>query len=74
MSFLNRGLEAVNQADNLQALEQVKVDFLGKKGELTQQLKSLGKLPAEERPIQGAAINKAKKQIQEAIRQKQTKF
>ncbi len=65
--LLERGLEAVSKATNLQELEQVKVDFLGKKGELTQQLKSLGQLPAEERPLRGAEINKAKKMIQTKI-------
>ena len=62
--LLQRGLNAAANANNLQELEQVKVEFLGKKGELTQQLKSLGKLPAEERPLAGAAINKAKQTIQ----------
>ncbi|WP_196137780.1 phenylalanine--tRNA ligase subunit alpha [Aliikangiella sp. G2MR2-5] len=72
--LLSRGLDAANNASNLQELEQVKVDFLGKKGELTQQLKSLGKLPAEERPLAGAAINKAKKAIQEVLDSQKSKF
>ena len=38
--------------------------FLGKKGALTAQLKSLGALPAEERPAAGAAINDAKQKVQ----------
>ncbi len=72
--LLQRGLDAANQTSNLQALEQVKVEFLGKKGELTLQLKSLGSLPAEERPLVGAAINKAKKQIQAALDSQKEKF
>jgi len=51
--ILNRGLAAIQAAADLQSLEQVKVDFLGKKSELTQALKSLGQLPVEERPVQG---------------------
>lgn len=70
----NRGLAAAASATNLQELEQVKVEFLGKKGELTQQLKSLGKLPQEERPIQGAAINKAKQAIQVELDNQKHKF
>ncbi|PCI65187.1 MAG: phenylalanine--tRNA ligase subunit alpha [Gammaproteobacteria bacterium] len=62
--LLSRGLNAAEDASDLKALELVKVEFLGKKGLLTTQLKALGQLPAEERPIQGAAINKAKKEIQ----------
>jgi len=72
--LLNRGLEAASNASNLQELEQVKVEFLGKKGELTSQLKTLGKLPAEERPVVGASINKAKKQIQDALDAQKEKF
>jgi len=72
--LLNRGFAAVDSAVDLHALEQVKIDFLGKNGELTSQLKSLGKLPAEQRPIQGAAINSAKKSIQAKIDGLKNKF
>lgn len=61
------GLAAVGQADSLQKLDQVRVDYLGKKGVLTQQLKSLGQLSAEERPAAGQKINDAKAQVQHAI-------
>ena len=66
------GLEAVAQAADETALDQVRVQYLGKKGELTQQLKSLGKLTAEERPAAGAKINQAKQQVQDSITIKRT--
>ena len=66
------GLDAVAQAADEAALDQVRVQYLGKKGELTQQLKSLGKLSAEERPAAGAKINEAKQQVQDAITIKRT--
>jgi phenylalanyl-tRNA synthetase alpha chain len=66
------GLNAVDQAADENALDQVRVQYLGKKGELTQQLKSLGKLSAEERPAAGAKINEAKQQVQDAITVKRT--
>ena len=59
--------KAIEQAGDLQALDQVRVQYLGKKGLLTEQLKQLGKLPATERPQAGQAINVAKKQVQEKI-------
>ncbi len=59
--------EAVEQTRELKELDDVRVRFLGKKGLLTEQLKQLGKLPAEERPKAGQAINIAKKRVQEAI-------
>jgi phenylalanyl-tRNA synthetase alpha chain len=64
--------DAVDNAQDLQALDQVRVQYLGKKGLLTEQLKQLGKLPAEQRPQAGQAINIAKKQVQEAIEARKT--
>jgi len=52
---------------DLQALDQVRVQFLGKKGALTERLKQLGKLAPEERPREGQAINAAKAAVQQAI-------
>ncbi|HCH31781.1 MAG TPA: phenylalanine--tRNA ligase subunit alpha [Oceanospirillaceae bacterium] len=66
------GLEAVAQAADESALDQVRVQYLGKKGELTAQLKSLGQLSAEQRPAAGAKINEAKQQVQDAINIKRT--
>ncbi len=59
--------EAIDAAADLKALDAVRVQYLGKKGLLTEQLKQLGKLPAEERPQAGQAINVAKRQVQQAI-------
>ncbi|WP_207063774.1 phenylalanine--tRNA ligase subunit alpha [Motiliproteus sp. SC1-56] len=65
--LLAQGKEAVENANDIKALEAVRVQFLGKKGEMTQLLKGLGKLSAEERPQAGAAINEAKQALQEEI-------
>jgi phenylalanyl-tRNA synthetase alpha chain len=55
---------AISEARDPRALDEVRVRFLGKKGALTAQLKSLGALPAEQRPAAGAAINDAKQKVQ----------
>ena len=60
-------LDAVAVAAEIAALDEVRVRYLGKKGELTGLLKGLGKLPTDERPAAGAEINKAKAALQEAI-------
>ena len=52
---------------SLAALDNAKAGFLGKSGSLTEVLKSLGKLPADERPKAGAAINQAKARVEELI-------
>lgn len=59
--------QAIQQADDLAALDHVRVEFLGKKGKLTELLKGLGKLSAEERPAAGARINEVKQQVQDQI-------
>ena len=66
-ALLDEGRSAVEDSDSLTALDEVRVQYLGKKGVLTQQLKQLGSLPAEERPGAGQAINRAKQSLQEAI-------
>ena len=54
-------------ADDGQALEQLRVDYLGKKGQITALLKGLGKLSPEERPAAGAQINVVKQELQDLI-------
>lgn len=63
-ALVSTALEAVRQAVDVNALEQIRVQFLGKKGEITQVMKTLGNMPAEDRPKVGAMINEAKEQVQ----------
>ena len=60
-------IQAVEGSADLRSLDDVRVRYLGKKGELTGLLKGLGGLSAEERPAAGAAINDAKTAVQQAI-------
>jgi phenylalanyl-tRNA synthetase alpha chain len=63
---------AVDATNDLSELDAVRVQYLGKKGELTQQMQSLGKLPAEERRDAGMVINVAKQAVLNAIEQRRT--
>ncbi|WP_407333150.1 phenylalanine--tRNA ligase subunit alpha [Enterovibrio sp. 27052020O] len=65
--ILSNATAAIEAADSVAILDEVRVKYLGKKGELTLQLQSLGKLPHEERREAGASINKAKQAVQQAI-------
>ena len=65
--LVERALADVDASANLERLDDVRVRLLGKKGQLTEQLKSLGALPAAERPAAGQRINEAKAAIQAAI-------
>ena len=58
---------AIASAADLAALDELRVRYLGKKGLITQQLKSLGQLPAEERPVAGQKINEAKQRVAEEL-------
>ena len=66
-ALVAQALEAVQSAEDVNALEQIRVHYLGKKGELTQVMKTLGNLPAEERPQVGALINVAKERVTEVL-------
>lgn len=66
-SLLAEALAAIAQSSDERSLDALRVQYLGKKGSFTELLKGLGKLPAEERPVAGEQINKAKQELQLAI-------
>jgi len=61
-----------SQAEKVDDVEKIRVEFLGKKGRLTDVLKTLGKLPKEARPLVGAAINTAKAEVEALIAEAKT--
>ena len=66
-SLVEAALAEVAGAGDARALDDVRVRYLGKKGEISALLKSLGGLSADERPKAGALINEAKQRVQAAI-------
>jgi phenylalanyl-tRNA synthetase alpha chain len=66
-SLVSEALAEVAASHDLGALDESRVRWLGKKGTLTEQLKSLGGLPAAERPAAGQRINEAKERVHAAI-------
>ena len=65
---------AITEANDLAALDEIRVQYLGKKGLFTEQMKTLGKLPPEEKPKAGQAINQAKQQVQALLNDKRDAF
>ncbi len=59
-------------ADDLGVLESIRIDALGKKGEISLLLKTLGKMQAEERKTFGAAVNQLKGRINQALATRKT--
>lgn len=59
--------QALSAAADAKVLEEIRVKYLGKKGEITAILKQMGKLSAEERPKMGQLANKVRADIEEAL-------
>lgn len=57
----------IESANDLPSLDQFRVQYLGKNGQLTEYLKTLGQLPPEERPAAGKKINAAKEAVQSLL-------
>ncbi|MFS1703786.1 phenylalanine--tRNA ligase subunit alpha [Aestuariibacter sp. GS-14] len=69
-AIVSQAKAEIDAASDAATLDQVRVEFMGKKGKLTDLLKGLGQLSAEERPLAGQKINEAKQIIQQAIGEK----
>ncbi len=67
MELVRTAQLALAQTGDLAGLEQLRVQFLGKKGVLTERLKQVGQLAPAQRPLAGQAINAAKEEIQRAL-------
>ena len=58
--IVSNAKSAIEAVTDLAALDEIRVQYLGKKGELPLQMRELGKLPPEEKPKAGQLINQAK--------------
>jgi phenylalanyl-tRNA synthetase alpha chain len=69
LELRQEGEKAIAAADTLERLEELRVSYLGKKGQLGALLRSMGQLSAEERPTIGAIANTVKEALQNSIEQ-----
>ena len=67
VELLAQAKAAIEKAQDIAALDSVRVEFLGKKGHLTLQMSTLRDLPVEERPAAGAVIHQAKQEVQNSL-------
>ena len=65
--LLNSAIAAIEESNTKEALEELRVKYLGKKGEITAILKMMGSLSAEERPVIGQIANEVRAAIEEAL-------
>ena len=68
--ILNQALAEIGSSEDLSSLDELRVRYLGKKGEITALLKSLGGMEPEERKAFGAAVNQAKGQVAAAVNER----
>ncbi|MGF1590346.1 MAG: phenylalanine--tRNA ligase subunit alpha [Pleurocapsa sp.] len=64
-------LSAIASTESLDELEKIRVKYLGKKGQVSQILRGMGKLSPEERPVVGSLANVVKEEVQTSIEQRQ---
>ena len=67
-------IEKINQINSLQELNELRVKYLGKKGELTAILKGMGTLSPDERPIMGSLVNEVRDSLVGAIEAKENEL
>jgi len=65
-----RAVRAFSEAASLKELESERVHYLGRKGEVTEILRSIGSLPAERRPVIGIYINELKQKLENILEEK----
>ncbi|MBP2025912.1 phenylalanine--tRNA ligase subunit alpha [Peptoniphilus stercorisuis] len=70
LDIKNRAKESLENANNIDEIEKIRVSILGKKGELTGVLKGMGKLSKEERPVIGAVANEIRTEIERDLEEK----
>ena len=73
-SLKNKSIDQIKSTTSLNELDQLKSRLLGKKSDLSQLLKDLPTLPAEDRPIMGKLANDIKQVISSAIKQQHTEL
>ncbi|MDD6795227.1 MAG: phenylalanine--tRNA ligase subunit alpha [Clostridiaceae bacterium] len=67
MQIQEAALKAIEEAKDASALQDIRVKYLGKKGELTTILKGMGALSKEERPVVGKMVNDVKKVVEDKL-------
>ena len=70
----NEALDLIANSTNLKELDTARIEYLGKKGRLTDILRGMGQLSAEERPVVGKVVNEVRELIEAEIKAKTLKF
>ena len=74
LGIKDSAIEKLKEIQDIEGLEKLRVEFLGKKGAMTLALKEMGKLSAEERPVMGQLANQVSNEIKGLINNKKEEF
>lgn len=70
LALKEEALQKAAAAQDMKAVQDVKVEYLGKKGPITEVLRGMGQLSAEERPLMGQLVNDVRNEIEQALASK----
>lgn len=73
-AIVDKALSQINASEEMEKLNEIRVAFLGKKGELTSVLKSMKDVAPEDRPKIGQMVNEAREQLESMLEEKKTAF
>lgn len=73
-SIKEKSIKEISNSKDLKELNELRVKYLGKKGELTLILRGMGGLSPEERPVIGSLVNKVREEIENLIQNKEKEF
>lgn len=74
MSIRERAISQISESDSLDKLNDIRVAFLGKKGELTEVLKGMKDVAADERPVVGQLVNETRNAIEQMLEDTKVKM
>ena len=66
-ALVKKASEAIEKSEDLKSLDQIRVKYLGKKGEITSLKKNISKLPNEEKPMAGKLINQTSNEVEKKL-------
>ena len=74
LGIKDESMKLLNEVNTIKEIDELKVKYLGKKGELTQILKGMKDLSNEERPVMGALANEVREAIEKSIEEKKNEI
>lgn len=70
LALKNEAIQKAQAAQDMKTVQDIKVEYLGKKGPITEVLRGMGQLSAEERPLMGQLVNEVRNEIEESLASK----